>query len=105
MLNILYFLWILIIINIIIQIFQRVYKGVVPLTGGECVPLNCNLCAVWLSFIIHFIYMYINSKVAKKKNPVLSSSCINIKNLLQHILRHHFKTASSEEEKKTVEKT
>lgn len=105
MLNILYFLWILIIINIIIQIFQRVYKGVVPLTGGECVPLNCNLCAVWLSFIIHFIYMYINSKVAKK-NPVLSSSCINIKNLLQHILRHHFKTASSEEEKKkTVEKT
>lgn len=68
-------------------------------------PLNCNLCAVWLSFIIHFIYMYINSKVAKKKNPVLSSSCINIKNLLQHILRHHFKAASSEEEeKKTVEK-
>lgn len=75
------------------------YKGVVPLTGGECVPLNCNLCAVWLSFIIHFIYMYINSKVAKK-NPALSSSCINIQNLLQHILRHRFKTASSEEEKK-----
>lgn len=38
---------------------------------------------------------------------MLSSSCINIKNLLQHILRHHFKAASSEElekKKKKVEK-
>lgn len=47
-----------------------------------------------------YIYMYINSKVAKKKSGVKFILHKYKKNLLQHILRHHFKTASSEEAKK-----
>jgi len=44
--------------------------------------------------------MYINSKVAKKKSGVKFILHKYKKNLLQHILRHHFKAASSEEGKK-----
>lgn len=49
--------------------------------------------------------MYINSKVAKKKSGVKFILHKYKKKLLQHILRHHFKAASSKEEKKNSGKT
>lgn len=54
--NIYYFvkytvLWILIISPVF---FGGLYKGVSPLTGGECVMLHCNLCAVWVEH--HYIF-------------------------------------------------
>lgn len=54
----------------------------------------------WAS--LYILYVYINSKVAKKK-LVLSSSCINIKCVVTDFIRHYLKLAFCEG-KKTVER-
>ena len=45
------------------SLFRGLYKGVSPLTGGECVMLHCNLCAVWVE---HYYIFYIMKCVSMR---------------------------------------